>query len=97
MRGRGRGRSRGRGRGHQGGQQGGNQAGQPGREHQRPNGPPRAPPVPVPNEDFNFEEALSRFDKDKLKQVPPFSTSVLFSALLGSRMRDAGSRGRLSL
>lgn len=26
---------------------------------------PRAPPVPVPNEDFNFEEGLSKFDKVK--------------------------------
>lgn len=31
------------------------------------------PAVPVPKEDFNFEEALSKFDKEKAVEVQPNS------------------------
>ena len=32
---------------------------------------PVRPAVPVPKEDFNFEEALSKFDKEKAVEVWP--------------------------
>ena len=36
----------------------------PGRGHGQAPLPPRAPPVPVPTEDFNFEEGIQRFNKE---------------------------------
>ena len=56
---------RGRGRGRRGGR--GDRS--HGSREPRQQGPPAAPPVPVPNEDFNFEDGLSKFDKDKIKEV----------------------------
>jgi hypothetical protein len=35
----------------------------------RPPAAPRAPPVPVPKEDFDFEEGLLKFDKGQVKNV----------------------------
>ena len=36
----------------------------PGRGHGQAPPPPRAPPVPVPTEDFNFEEGIQKFNKE---------------------------------
>ena len=47
---------------------GGGRAG--GRGGQGPPPQPRAPPVPVPREDFNFEEAFQKFKKEA---CPPFN------------------------
>lgn len=54
-------------------------AGPPGGGRGRGRAPPRAPPVSVPNEDFDFEEMMKKFNKQsQLKvsmQCPPSSKS----------------------
>ena len=44
-------------------------AGPPSGGRGRGRAPPRAPPVSVPNEDFNFEEMMKKFNKQALLQV----------------------------
>ena len=44
-------------------------AGPPGGGRGRGRAPPRAPPVSVPNEDFNFEEMMKKFNKQALLKV----------------------------
>ena len=44
----------------------------PGAGRGRGRAPPRAPPVTVPNEDFNFEEMMKKFNKQAITQVSPF-------------------------
>ena len=57
------------GRGREGYEGGRGQEGQEGRGGR---GPPRsAPALPVPTTEFNFDEGLQKFDKQKLKEVLP--------------------------
>lgn len=44
-------------------------AGPPGGGRGRGRAPPRAPPVTVPNEDFDFEEMMKKFNKQALLKV----------------------------
>ena len=58
------------GRGREGYEGGRGQEGQEGGRGGR--GPPRsAPALPVPTTEFNFDEGLQKFDKQKLKEVLP--------------------------
>lgn len=58
---------------------GGGGAGAPGGGRGRGRAPPRAPPVTVPNEDFDFEEMMKKFNKQSQLKVSmqrmPSSTS----------------------
>lgn len=48
---------------------GGAGSGPPGGGRGRGRAPPRAPPVSVPNEDFDFEEMMKKFNKQALLKV----------------------------